>query len=514
MVKISPDSFPSIFKEKIIENTKLLSNCWRSPQNSNFQASYQEFYSPDLWLIGPQRKFEKAIAQTIKNAREMVIICSFLLQDTEIIQAALGLAGNVRIYIITASENRLNEANFRKEGLEEERIKDHIKLLEKLKHRCLIRTASHFHAKFVLVDPKNPTHRKGFLSTANLTQHALANNVEMGLRLNDSQVIDLFNLFCTTFWHQSEHELLTQSQLKFTRKISEEEIPLEVTLQHVFSPKASLDFESTLLHLIQQTHGDIYLSTYSIEENNRVFQLIMQELENQRKVFLFVRPRDCLMSTLTILHQAGASIIGHHLLHMKLLIIDETSESKGCIFTGNLTQQSFSESFDIGVFFTVDQIRTILPVLQAWKDRHLLQYVGDLTVNDASLGEYYVWNPNISKIQIEEKKVEDLGDYYGNSTKTYSDFQPSFPLSSEDEFKVREYRKIHFKWRNLPPRLPSQSRRIELTEDEDIPKKILKNLENVELYQNRQNFYLKLISKINENDLRQIVDFFNAKVVV
>ena len=116
--------FPIVEKSIIVENPATVENCWQFPQNPKFSESYQEFYSPDVWFIGKQRTFEKAISKVIQKADNMVIISSFLLQYTEIIKATLAVSSKARVYVITASENRLNSANRFEEGLKEEKIKD------------------------------------------------------------------------------------------------------------------------------------------------------------------------------------------------------------------------------------------------------------------------------------------------------------------------------------------------------------------------------------------------------
>ncbi len=510
------DQYPIVEKSKNLQNSGILPNIWEFPKKENFSESYKEFYSPDLWFIGKKREFENAIAKAIRDANELVIICSFLLQETEIIEAALSVCSKAKVYIITASENRLNSANRSDEGLEEEKIKDHLELLQKLKKRALIRTASNFHAKFVLIDPKHKNQRKGFLSTANLTQHALANNVEMGIGLNSRQIIDLFNLFCSVFWHRSEHELLTRSQLQITQSVPVQEIPEQVILQHIISPGTNLDFKSTLMKIISDVEGDIFLSAYSIEENNDVYALLLQELEQnpKRKISLFIRPREKVMPVLAKLKDAGAEIIGHSLLHMKALLIDNPAENSGLVFTGNLTEQSFSESFDIGLFLNSNQKQIIMSILKSWKSKYMMNYIGDKPIHNMTARRYQIWNPNKMKIDIKEQEIEDLGDVDGENLDNYTNFEPvlNFPQKYQDTVK-----NIKFIWRNNPPHLPSKAQTLENLPEKEfkrLPENLQKTLEQIKIYKLGNEKYIRLENNEDLNLIKEISHIINAKIVI
>lgn len=515
-IKTVEDQYPIVEKSKTLQNSSILPNIWEFPKKANFSESYKEFYSPDLWFIGKKREFENAIAKAIRDANELVIICSFLLQETEIIEAALSVCSKAKVYIITASENRLNSANRSDEGLEEEKIKDHLELLQKLKKRALIRTASNFHAKFVLIDPKHKNQRKGFLSTANLTQHALANNVEMGIGLNSRQIIDLFNLFCSVFWHKSEHELLTRSQLQVTQSVSVQEIPEQVILQHIISPGTNLDFKSTLIKIISDVEGDIFLSAYSIEENNDIYALLLQELEKnpKRKISLFIRPRKKVMPVLAKLKEAGAEIIGHSLLHMKALLVDNPVENSGIVFTGNLTEQSFSESFDIGLFLNPNQKQTIMTILKSWKSNYMMKYLGDNSIHNIATRKYQIWCPDKMKINVKEQEVEILGDYEGENLENYIYFEPplNFPQKYQDEVK-----NIKFMWRNSPPHLPSKAQPLEKLSEKELarlPEKLHKTLEQIKIYKLRNQKYIKLENQEDLSLIKEISQIINAKIVI
>ncbi|KKK61338.1 hypothetical protein LCGC14_3015320, partial [marine sediment metagenome] len=141
-------------------------------------------------------------------------------------------------------ENQLDKIYHLENELEDERIVEHKNLLKKLRKKCLIRTAPHFHAKYVLIDPKLKTH-SGFLSSANFTQHAFSNNVEIGQLLDPDQVCDIFNLFCYNFWYESEHEYLVEKTLRSIKPPPKNFFNVP-KLSSIFSPGMNLDFEDIL----------------------------------------------------------------------------------------------------------------------------------------------------------------------------------------------------------------------------------------------------------------------------
>ncbi|KKN11157.1 hypothetical protein LCGC14_1029370 [marine sediment metagenome] len=502
--------FSTVEKKEIIINNHVLEKVWHIAEDKEFREHLQEFYKPDIWFIGRKRIFEKNIAEHIENAKEIVIICSFLLEQTEIINAILKIVKNsVRVYIVTASENQLEKSYQLESEIEDERVATHKILLKTLRKKCLIRSAPNFHAKYILIDPKLKS-RLGFISSANFTKHALSNNIEIGVQLNEKQISDLFNSFCYTFWYESKHEYLRETSLSAVRYAPIGFID-RPDLTHIICPNSNNDFEFNFKRLIENSHGDIYISTYSIDSNNSVFKLILNQLKNGRKIYIYVRPRKKDLDSLLELEQAGAIIRGHSLLHFKCLLIDEDIYKKGIIFTGNLTKESFESSYDIGIFLNSQQYKTTLEILKSWRYLTPAIFFGKANISEIPIGKYSEWAPEKRDFEIKQLVVQDLGTFEGDTIETYQNFRPNDEISNVIRDNVKEIRIL---WRVTPPILPKDAKLIT-----DIPYNLSKKHKH--LLENEKRFYTKnkkkyLLFKRGENYklIRDLSVIIGAKLVL
>src|SRR5690606_5802036 len=85
-------------------------------------------------------------------------------------------------------------------------LEQHESLLKKLGGKVMFRSAMHFHAKVVIVDPD--TQPAGILLTANLTTGALERNEERAVTLTTEEVAEVVGYLKWAMWEFSEHELL------------------------------------------------------------------------------------------------------------------------------------------------------------------------------------------------------------------------------------------------------------------------------------------------------------------
>lgn len=502
--------FSTVEKKEIIINNHVLEKIWYIAEDKEFKEHLQEFYKPNIWFAGKKRIFEKRIAKYIENAKEIVIICSFLLEQTEIIDAILKIVKNsVRVYIITASENQLEKSYQLESEIEDERVAAHILLLKNLRKKCLIRSAPNFHAKYILIDPKLNS-RLGFISSANFTKHALSSNIEIGVQLNEEQISDLFNSFCYTFWYESKHEYLREDSLSAVR-----DAPIgfinKPDLTHIICPKSNNDFELNLTRLIENSHGDIYISTYSIDSNNSVFKIILNQLKNGRKIYIYVRPRKKDLDSLLELEQAGAIIRGHRLLHFKCLLIDEDIDKNGIIFTGNLTKQSFESSYDVGIFLNSQQSKTTLEILKSWRYLIPAIFFGNVSISEIPIGKYWEWTPGKIEFEIKQLVVQDLGTFEGDTIESYQSFKPNYEILNEIRDNIKE---IHILWRVTPPILPKDAKLVT-----DIPDNLSKKhkhlLENEKrLYRKNKKKYLLFKGGENYKLMRDLSEIIGAKLVL
>lgn len=490
-------------------NNTTLDNIWYLRTKNNIKKELKEFHKPDIWFSGKNREFENDISEYVTNAKDIIVLCSFLLEQTKITEELLKIVTkNVRVYILTASENQLDKIYNLESELEDERITEHKNLLKILRKKCLIRTAPHFHAKYILVDPKKDS-RLGFLSSANFTQHAFTNNIEIGLSLNSNQIIDLFNLFCYTFWNESKHEYLVESTLRSVNSPPDNFVD-KPNLNYVISPHMNIDFEKTLHEIIEKTTGDIYLSTYSIDSENSIYSLLLEELSKKRKVTIFIRPRKNDLGAINELFNKGAKIYGDPHLHFKCLLIGNDINYRGLIFTGNITKESFSESHDVGVFLNPQQYKKILDIIKNWEIQITGVYMGNESINNLSIGTYLIWNPKRYEFQIRSSQIDDLGVYEGEHIDSYKNFKPNLNIPNEFKFNTKE---VIFKWINTPPKLPNESKKV-YNLPKNLPKKLLTYIKKYDLYQKGSHYYLLYREGDDLKELRKISELTNFRVVV
>ena len=507
MIKIVK-KIQSIEHQEILHNTTKLENLWYYRDEVDFEKQLKEFYEPGIWFSGKRRVFETHIAKTIRTAKDSIVLCSFLLETTKVTEAIIKAVENsVRVYIITASENQLDKIYDLENELEDERIVEHKNLLKILRKKCLIRTAPHFHAKYVLIDPKLET-RSGFLSSANFTQHAFSNNVEIGQILDPNQICDLYNLFCYNFWYKSEHEYLVEKTLRSVKQTPKNFFNIP-KLSCIFSPGMNIDFEDILKDSIKSSKGDIYISTYSIDSKNSIYSLLLEELKKNRRIVIYIRPRKNDLEPLNKLHNAGAEIFGHSLMHFKCLLIDNDKDCRGLIFTGNITEESLSKSHDVGIFLKPTQHRIILEIIKKWENLMPWVFMGDESINKLPIGRYLTWNPKKYEFHIQTSEICELGVFIGEDIETYDDYKPNLEITNEIKKTTKE---IIFKWQNSPPKLPNKSKQIKEL-PEDISKKTKDLAKKFNIYQKGNQYFLLYRQGDNLKDLKKLSELTNFKIV-
>ncbi len=167
---------------------------------------------------GRSREMANAVVSLLSQAREKVVLSSFLLADKGVEDAILQAAARgVRVYVLLASEARLGreegEGEFDKRVLEQ-----HKAMLTRLGGHALFRSAPHFHAKVVVIDPE--TRPAGMLLTANLTAEALERNEELAVTLTAAEAVEVTGYLKWAMWESAEHELIDpKDRFKATRPL-------------------------------------------------------------------------------------------------------------------------------------------------------------------------------------------------------------------------------------------------------------------------------------------------------
>ncbi len=172
--------------EIIDKSQELLPPAWIPQNTANPKGLIKG--SNRLTVTGPDGQLRKKLIELIQSCQQMVCISSFLLADREIIEAVIEISKTGRrAYILTASEVQLRNESKTDSEFDQSRLIEHLKILDSLAGKVLVRTGENFHSKFLLVDPTG-NHPKGFLLTANLTSEALLRNVELGIELSPAEL--------------------------------------------------------------------------------------------------------------------------------------------------------------------------------------------------------------------------------------------------------------------------------------------------------------------------------------
>lgn len=211
-------------------------------------VSKQSLGNDDLLPADASRCLEDTLVKMIGDAQEMVVLCSFLLASDRMI-AALEAATRrgVRVYMMLASEARLGQER-EEDDFSKHCREHHEEMLRRLAPHAMIRSAAHYHAKTVLIDPKGPN-AQGWLLTANITDEALTRNEELGLRLTSEEVRSVFVELRHAFWERAEHRM-SGTDFRPAKPLGAVEFPAAGLALVTSPPRRSI--QDTALELIEK----------------------------------------------------------------------------------------------------------------------------------------------------------------------------------------------------------------------------------------------------------------------
>ena len=215
------------------------------------------------------------------------------------------------------------------------------------------------------------------------------------------------------------------------------------------------------------------------------------------------------METLSSLRQAGAEIKGHPYLHFKCLLIDDASYKKGLIFSGNITEESFGKSHDVGIFLNSTQYDLLLNIVKKWENVIPGVFVAKEFISNLPTGMYWKWNKNKYEFHIQPSEIHKTGVFEGDNIDTYDNYKPNFEIPEALKETTKE---IIFKWVNLPPRLPKKSEQLKEL-PEKLPKKVKDLLQKYRIYQNGKEYYLLYQEGDSLKELRKLSELTNYKIV-
>lgn len=496
---------------RVVDINDPLPPCWirRGPT----EPDATEQVGPALFRVGPNHSFRQALASSIANANEVVLLASFLLSDNLIANAMLDAAKRgVRVYVLTASEARLETVVREDDGFEARMIKEHKQLLDRLAGHVLLRSAEHFHAKLLVTDPA--TNPDGWISTANFNK-ALQESVELGVRLAPDDASDLASWFAWAFWKEAERELASKGRLaRVTEPPAEPARPASTGV--VVTASEETGVRDAVLELVASAEKRLVVASYGLDEDHEAVRAIAERAASGVAVTVMTRPRPAVLPAVLRLAAAGATVLAHDKLHAKAIIADD----RGLVMTANLQAHGLDHGFEVGVRLSAGAARALDSTLMDWAgtfpwrfdaslDRG--QHVGEVCLAEEGL------RTGVRSVAAE--RVVDVGEVVAASaTDLGAADEPKLQPVLEDKVY---YQRVRYEWEVVPPRLPNKAKQMfrEVTRLDASPDGVEKEVRSMEPYSppvySRGGEMLVLVRTEDELDAaRQLADELDAVVVV
>jgi phosphatidylserine/phosphatidylglycerophosphate/cardiolipin synthase-like enzyme len=332
------------------------------PHGSGWQSS--EGFPLSVLETGKAGKLLRKMIETVEAAQDFICMQSFLMEDTELIEALVkAQARGVRIFVLSSKEPYLKETLDQEPEWDQKAREAYIRLLEeKFKYRFLLRSAPAFHAKYLLVDPK--TNPKGFLCTNNFTRRAFRENIELAIELSQAQVEELFKVFVYHFWEHATDE--HTGRREFAKVSAAHRFSLS-ELKHILltSPNESLNtLGPSLLRAIQKAEKSISLSTFHLDKDHPLVIALRTKAKAGVKVILFTWPMEgYFQQHLRDLIKEGIEVYLNPRTHAKSLLIDGR---EGYIFTANLKAEGLEKGLEVGVRLNERQTAHLARLHEWW----------------------------------------------------------------------------------------------------------------------------------------------------
>lgn len=339
------------------------------------RAESREFVADGVWRTGPQGVFRQVLANALDSAAEVALLSSFLLADARLAEAMLRAAKRgVRVYAVTASEQRIGKVVRDDETFEQLMSDQHKKLLESLAGKVLLRSAEHIHAKFLVVDPQSPTRARAWLSTANFNK-ALEDSIDLGVQLDASGTNALAACFHWAFWCEAERELRGERRL------------IEIRPSHPAAPLRPADdavlvtlrdgtrLRDRVVALINDARHEIIAASYGLAADHIAVRALVDASKRGVRVTFLTRPRRAVAAGVTALASAGVSVVAHDKLHAKALAVD----GQVLVMSANLEAHGLDRDFEVGAVVSGSVGRGVEETLREWANAFPWVFRADAT---------------------------------------------------------------------------------------------------------------------------------------
>lgn len=318
-----------------------------------------------------ERNLTQEVVRQIREAKIWIKACNLLFDDSGIRAALIdALSRGVALFILTNLEGATGEEFVHKSsGKRKSSQQSTQDLLHSASIKGLYDAGAHIsgldglHAKFLLTDANC-----GFITSLNFTPNSIDKISELGVKLGSEEYKELEEVFDHIFLRPDRYRFASYES-HFTYERPSEEIDsdqlsrmsrIKMTLAKTTRGKSEAlancdihDLRDEIFDIIKSSEPgeDLYLATYSLEPNAKDangVSLAKHLLDAQRRgVRLHIVMREEKKQVIK-----GIPICYHKDNHAKVVL----TPSRGIIFTGNLTTESFESGFDLGVCLSPDQI--------------------------------------------------------------------------------------------------------------------------------------------------------------
>jgi cardiolipin synthase len=411
-----------------------------------------ELAGPGLWQTGPRLLFRDALVTALRQAREVVLLSSFLLAEPALADAMVTAAlRGVRVYALCASDHRLGLLPRQDDAFEAKMVEQHKALLEQLAGQVCLRSGEHIHAKFLVIDPQGPA-PLAFLSTANFNR-ALSESVELGVRLEGETARALAACFRWAFWCEATHELRPGRRLVEVKPRQPAAPPRPAHPSLFATLQEGTALREEVLRLIAGARTELVVASYGLEAAHPAVRALCDAARRGVRVGVLTRPRPAVAEAAAALEAAGATVLGHDKLHAKAV----WSDGQVLVMSANLEAQGLDRGFETGVRLPAPTSAQVEAVLRAWERTFPWCYASDAT-RGTHTGPFCPAEASLRTgvVRVTECFEQRLPTVIAQDVRRLEEARPVRlePAPPPDEWP----RCVQFRWPIEPPKLPGGAR--------------------------------------------------------
>lgn len=437
------------FAEVVDQRREKLPPAWIPTSKTRTQRSER---GHEVHESGRERVAADAVVSLLEQAAEKLVVSSFLLADKGIENALLATAKRgVRVYVLLASEARLGkeegEGEFDKKVLEQ-----HKEMLTRLGGYVLFRSAPHFHAKVVLVDPE--TRPAGALLTANLTTEALERNEELAIVLTRQEVVEATAYVKWAMWESAEHELVDpKDRFRAVKPLGKVPHPGPSSALVATTSQATA-VRDEALRLIHGARSRIVVSSFGWDADHEVVRRLVARAREGVDVTVLARVRPSSMAALLALAEAGAKVVGFKWLHAKAIWTDS---QQAMVMSANLQADGLDHGFELGVRLSGSRADEVLARLTRWADGAEWRLASAPTLGDVH-GKVTLWRGGkLVDDEIRPSTDVDLGTVTATSAHELVAPRPAAPSTGALPRLAHE---LCFTWTVAAPLLAPEAQEV------------------------------------------------------